>query len=192
MHCGPMRISSAMTKGPSLASVEEVREEDHVIGSSRPWSEVIRRATHVAARLAREPRLDALIDDVSLTGRAVGRPPAWRAVLKRAIQVAATDTTTCLLGESGVGKEVVARSSIAPHRANVAHLSRSIVRRCLRRLRIDFSADTGVFALARLTIYRMLSLYSSSPLARSRHKTNRERSVDSRLCRWTGNCVVRV
>src|SRR4029077_18041439 len=30
-------------------------------------------------------------------------------VLKKAIQVAATDTTTCLLGESGAGKEVVAR-----------------------------------------------------------------------------------
>jgi len=30
-------------------------------------------------------------------------------VLKKAIQVAATDTTTCLQGESGVGKEVVAR-----------------------------------------------------------------------------------
>jgi transcriptional regulator with PAS, ATPase and Fis domain len=50
MHCGPMRISSAMTKGPSLASAEEVRADDHVIGSSRPWSEVIRRATQVAAR----------------------------------------------------------------------------------------------------------------------------------------------
>ena len=31
MHCGPIRISSAMTKGSSLASVEEVREGDHVI-----------------------------------------------------------------------------------------------------------------------------------------------------------------
>jgi transcriptional regulator with PAS, ATPase and Fis domain len=60
-------------------------------------------------RPASEPHLDALIDDVSLTGRAVGQSPTWRAVLKKAIQVAATDTTTCLQGESGVGKEVVAR-----------------------------------------------------------------------------------
>src|SRR5580693_3830998 len=60
-------------------------------------------------RPAREPRLDAPIDGVSLTGLAVGQSPPWRAVLKRAIQVAATDTTTCLQGESGVGKEVVAR-----------------------------------------------------------------------------------
>ncbi|HWW87907.1 MAG TPA: sigma 54-interacting transcriptional regulator, partial [Vicinamibacterales bacterium] len=64
-----MRISSAMMKGPSLASVEEIRVDDHVIGSSRPWSEVIRRAMQVAAR----------------------------------------ETTTCIQGESGTGKEVIAR-----------------------------------------------------------------------------------
>jgi transcriptional regulator with PAS, ATPase and Fis domain len=60
-------------------------------------------------RHARERQLDSLIDNVSLTGRAVGQSPAWRDVLKKAIQVAATDTTTCLQGESGTGKEVVAR-----------------------------------------------------------------------------------
>ena len=62
-----------------------------------------------ADRDARERRLEKLLDDVRLTGRPVGQSPAWRDVLKRAIQVAATDTTTCLQGESGVGKEVVAR-----------------------------------------------------------------------------------
>ena len=56
-----------------------------------------------------ERRLDALIDDLGFTDSAVGRSPGWRGVLRRAIQVAATDTTTCLEGESGVGKEVVAR-----------------------------------------------------------------------------------
>jgi hypothetical protein len=77
MHCGPIGISSAMTKGSSPASVEEVRADDHVIRSLRAWSEVIRRVTQVAARPAREPRLDALIDDVSrvitLRGRAWAR-----------------------------------------------------------------------------------------------------------------------
>jgi transcriptional regulator with PAS, ATPase and Fis domain len=72
------------------------------------------RSDHAAAyahveRHARERQLDSLIDNVSLTGRAVGQSPAWRDVLKKAIQVAATDTTTCLRGESGTGKEVVAR-----------------------------------------------------------------------------------
>ena len=58
---------------------------------------------------AREWRLERLFDDARLTGNPVGHSPAWCEVLKKAIQVAATDTTTCLQGESGVGKEVVAR-----------------------------------------------------------------------------------
>jgi transcriptional regulator with GAF, ATPase, and Fis domain len=40
---------------------------------------------------------------------AIGESPAWRKVVKRAMQVAATDTTVFLHGESGTGKEVVAR-----------------------------------------------------------------------------------
>ena len=56
---------------------------------------------------AREWRLEKLLDDARLTGSPVGQSPAWYEVLKKAIQVAATDTTTCLQGESGVGKEVV-------------------------------------------------------------------------------------
>ncbi|HWW83631.1 MAG TPA: sigma 54-interacting transcriptional regulator [Vicinamibacterales bacterium] len=72
------------------------------------------RSDHAAGyarveRHAGERLLDSLIDNVSLAGRAVGQSPAWRDVLKKAIQVAATDTTTCLQGESGTGKEVVAR-----------------------------------------------------------------------------------
>jgi transcriptional regulator with PAS, ATPase and Fis domain len=72
------------------------------------------KSDHAAAyahveRHSRERQLDSLIDNVSLTGRAVGQSPAWRDVLKKAIQVASTDTTTCLRGESGTGKEVVAR-----------------------------------------------------------------------------------
>ena len=59
-------------------------------------------------RDARKRRVEKLLDDVRLTGP-VGQSPAWRDVLRRAIQVAATDTTTCLQGESGVGKDVVAR-----------------------------------------------------------------------------------
>ena len=58
---------------------------------------------------ARELRPEKLLDDVPLIGRPVGQSPAWCEVLRKAIQVAATDTTTCLQGESGVGKEVVAR-----------------------------------------------------------------------------------
>src|SRR5580700_11508051 len=62
-----------------------------------------------ADRQARECGLEKLLDDARLTGSPVGQSPAWCDVLRRAIKVAATDTTTCLQGESGVGKEVVAR-----------------------------------------------------------------------------------
>ena len=41
--------------------------------------------------------------------RAVGESAAWRKVLTRAAQVASTDTTVFLQGESGSGKEVLAR-----------------------------------------------------------------------------------
>jgi transcriptional regulator with GAF, ATPase, and Fis domain len=40
---------------------------------------------------------------------AIGQSPEWKDVLKRAMQVAATETTVSLLGESGTGKEVIAR-----------------------------------------------------------------------------------
>ena len=62
-----------------------------------------------AGRHAREWRLEEFLDDVRLTGSPVGQSPAWCEVLRRAFLVAPTDTTTCLQGESGVGKEVVAR-----------------------------------------------------------------------------------
>src|SRR5262245_1652115 len=43
------------------------------------------------------------------TGMLIGASPQWRAVLKRASQVAETEATTCLQGEAGTGKEVIAR-----------------------------------------------------------------------------------
>ena len=39
----------------------------------------------------------------------LGISPEWREVIRRATHVAATDTTTCLQGESGTGKDVIAR-----------------------------------------------------------------------------------
>src|SRR6201988_1185241 len=39
----------------------------------------------------------------------VGASTAWRDVIRRATQVAATEATTCLQGETGTGKEVIAR-----------------------------------------------------------------------------------
>jgi transcriptional regulator with PAS, ATPase and Fis domain len=41
--------------------------------------------------------------------RSVGESPPWQEVLRKATQVAATETTVLLTGESGTGKEVTAR-----------------------------------------------------------------------------------
>jgi transcriptional regulator with GAF, ATPase, and Fis domain len=67
-------------------------------------------ASERAARL--EARVRELTDELdSRTGyrRVIGESPAWRNVLTQATQVAATETTALLLGDSGTGKEVVAR-----------------------------------------------------------------------------------
>ena len=58
------------------------------------------------------------IDDGYRSHTAVGVSPGWRDVLKRASRVAATETTACLQGESGSGKEIVARfiHSASPRR----------------------------------------------------------------------------
>ena len=73
-------------------------------------------ARREAARL--EARVQALSDELESRdgfGRIVGASPAWRAVLVHASKVAPTETTVLLTGDSGTGKEVVAR---AIHRAS--------------------------------------------------------------------------
>jgi transcriptional regulator with GAF, ATPase, and Fis domain len=67
-------------------------------------------ATERASRL--EARVRALTEELdSRTGyrRVVGESAEWHHVLKQATQVASTDATVLLLGDSGTGKEVVAR-----------------------------------------------------------------------------------
>jgi transcriptional regulator with GAF, ATPase, and Fis domain len=50
------------------------------------------------------------VDRVSMFEEIVGTSPALQAVLSRAIKVAATDSTVLLTGETGTGKELVARA----------------------------------------------------------------------------------
>jgi transcriptional regulator with GAF, ATPase, and Fis domain len=71
------------------------------------------RADEALARAARlDARVRTLTEEIDpRTGLryAIGGSPAWRRVLTQATQVASTDTTVLLLGQSGTGKEVVAR-----------------------------------------------------------------------------------
>jgi transcriptional regulator with GAF, ATPase, and Fis domain/putative methionine-R-sulfoxide reductase with GAF domain len=73
----------------------------------------LQRADEAAARVSKlESRVRELTDELDArTGyrRVVGETPEWRQVLTQAAQVAATDTTVLLLGDSGTGKEVIAR-----------------------------------------------------------------------------------
>jgi transcriptional regulator with GAF, ATPase, and Fis domain len=50
------------------------------------------------------------VDRVSMFEEIVGTSPALEAVLSRAIKVAATDSTVLITGETGTGKELVARA----------------------------------------------------------------------------------
>jgi transcriptional regulator with PAS, ATPase and Fis domain len=64
----------------------------------------------------RASRLDARVraladqgESVSPNSRMIGRSEVWRRVVAKALRVAATETTVFLQGESGTGKDVVAR-----------------------------------------------------------------------------------
>jgi transcriptional regulator with GAF, ATPase, and Fis domain len=50
------------------------------------------------------------VDRVSMFEEIVGTSPALQAVLSRAVKVAATDSTVLITGETGTGKELVARA----------------------------------------------------------------------------------
>src|SRR5258708_37927841 len=49
------------------------------------------------------------LDSRLVRSRVIGESAPWQAVLKKATQVAATETTVLLQGDSGTGKEVLAR-----------------------------------------------------------------------------------
>jgi transcriptional regulator with PAS, ATPase and Fis domain len=102
--------------------VAVARIADHVAlaVSHEQLSEAARQVAEVRARAERlESRVQTLAEALELRtghGRVVGESNEWLDVLKKATQVAATDTTVLLSGDSGTGKEVVARFI---HRASV-------------------------------------------------------------------------
>jgi len=91
------------------------RVADHV-ALAVSHEQLAEAASQVAEAHARAERLElrvrTLAEELDLKaghGRAVGESEQWKDVLKKATQVAATDTTVLLSGESGTGKEVAAR-----------------------------------------------------------------------------------
>src|SRR5262249_38057114 len=87
---------------------------DHIVlaVSHEQLAEAAREMAETSARAERlEARVQMLSEelDSKTHNRIVGDSKEWRDVLKKATQVAATDTTVLLTGQSGTGKEVVAR-----------------------------------------------------------------------------------
>ena len=90
------------------------RIADHVAlaVSHEQLAEAARQVADAQARAERlEARVQSLTSELQRAehARVVGGSAPWRDVLKRATQVAATETTVLLTGESGTGKEVAAR-----------------------------------------------------------------------------------
>jgi transcriptional regulator with PAS, ATPase and Fis domain len=106
------RVPSAYSPSDAVVAC---RIADHValaLSHQRLAEEAERtaEARERASMLAR--RVEGLIAEVQSLGghrRIVGESKAWKDVLRHATQVASTDTTVLLLGDSGTGKEVVAR-----------------------------------------------------------------------------------
>ncbi|WP_241759318.1 sigma 54-interacting transcriptional regulator [Pyxidicoccus parkwayensis] len=64
----------------------------------------------IVARLERWRAVEALLRQPVVQDTAVGHSPAWTALLRQVVEVAAfTDASMLLLGESGTGKELLAR-----------------------------------------------------------------------------------
>ena len=122
----PIRVHGEIIGGLSVFSLQEDayttadvlvarRIADHIALalSHQRLSEEAQRVAEARERASLlERRVDVLTAEVQALGghrRVIGESKAWKDVLKQATQVAGTDTTVLLLGDSGTGKEVVAR-----------------------------------------------------------------------------------
>ena len=74
------------------------------------WRARERPASAIAARLERWSEVDRLVDAPMVRDNLIGRSPAWIATLRQAVEAARfTDASVLILGETGTGKELVAR-----------------------------------------------------------------------------------
>jgi transcriptional regulator with GAF, ATPase, and Fis domain len=93
-----MRILSNVFAGLLVRSEEDDAERQRIVRAERPRDR--RHAENMYLRREAQERLgDGII---------IGQSPAIRHVLEQAEQVAVTDSTVLLLGETGTGKELIA------------------------------------------------------------------------------------
>jgi transcriptional regulator with GAF, ATPase, and Fis domain len=75
-----------------------------------PCADPARAAPHVAARLRRWTTVEDLLDCHHVQAHLIGNSPAWRAVLREAVEAARfTDAPVLVTGETGTGKERIAQ-----------------------------------------------------------------------------------
>ncbi|KAB2318683.1 sigma-54-dependent Fis family transcriptional regulator [Betaproteobacteria bacterium SCN1] len=100
----PCVVLTAYASGDNTIEAMKLGAFDHL---TKPIGRA-QLADVVAAALARTPA-DALPDDAAAEPGLIGTSPAMREVQKRIGLAAASDTTVLIGGETGTGKEVVAR-----------------------------------------------------------------------------------
>jgi transcriptional regulator with GAF, ATPase, and Fis domain len=105
------RRSGAFTP-PDLLVARRIADHIALAVSHEQLAEAARRAAEARTRAEQlETRVQILAQELESKTqiRVVGESAEWRDVLTKATQVAETDTTVLVTGESGSGKEVVAR-----------------------------------------------------------------------------------
>ncbi len=114
-----------------LPLARRIAEFVGLVLSHQQLAETAKAAAEAQAKAERlELRVESLtreLDAKSGYGRVIGQSPEWKDVLKRATQVAGTDTTVLLVGDSGTGKEVVARFI---HRASLRNRGPLVALNC--------------------------------------------------------------
>ena len=119
MDTGGLGALVFASRTPNLYQLEDVliarRVADHVslaLSHQRLAEEARRLAEEHRRAEVLEERIQALrteLDAVSGSPRVIGESRSWKDALTQAAKVAPTETTVLLTGESGTGKDVVAR-----------------------------------------------------------------------------------
>jgi len=114
----PVRVAGAVFGALSVTAVQPRKWTGIEVRRVQLFGEIFANA-FARARAFREiealkERLEAenvvLREEIGVFDEAVGRSEAWLNVLRRVGQVAGTDATVLILGETGTGKEVIAHA----------------------------------------------------------------------------------